>query len=266
MNDPNNNDNNNNMNDNKDNKDINNDNIETFNKIFDEILKKNNNSLKFKNEFKPLSKMSKRSQIIKKDDEKNKSNILNNDNNNQHKIPVEFELYKEAKTRKEKKEKMEYNNMMNILLNAQKVKISNNSHKIAINKIEREIDETIAKYENNNQISFIDAGKILADLKFFREMFKDDISNNNNAKKNNNNKLHKKIQSYKDIQHELLTQKEKEERKQKEINFYEQLWLIINPNNIDFIKTDIFFIIFNIFFHSFAIMFNIFISQQIFFK
>jgi len=240
MNDPNNNDNNNNMNDNKDNKDINNDNIETFNKIFDEILKKNNNSLKFKNEFKPLSKMSKRSQIIKKDDEKNKSNILNNDNNNQHKIPVEFELYKEAKTRKEKKEKMEYNNMMNILLNAQKVKISNNSHKIAINKIEREIDETIAKYENNNQISFIDAGKILADLKIFREMFKDDINNNNNAKKNNNNKLHKKIQSYKDIQHELLTQKEKEERKQKEINFYEQLWLIINPNNIDFIKTDIF--------------------------
>ena len=238
MNDSNNNDNNNNINDNNNN---NNDNIETFNKIFDEILKKNNNSLKFKNEFKPLSKMSKRSQTIKKDDEKNKSNILNNDNNNnQHKIPVEFELYKEAKTRKEKKEKMEYNNMMNILLNSQKVKISNNSHKIAINKIEREIDETIAKYEKNNQISFIDAGKILADLKIFREMFKDELNNNNNEKKNNDNKQHKKIQSYKDIQHELLTQKEKEERKQKEINFYEQLWLIINPNNIDFIKTDIF--------------------------
>ena len=229
----------NNINENKEeNNNNNNENIENFNKIFDEILKKNNNSLTFKNEFKPLSKMSKRSQTIKNDDNKNKSNILNN-NNNQHKTPVEFELYKEAKTRKEKKEKMEYNNMMNILLNSQKVKISNNSHKIAINKIEREIDETIKKYENNNQISFIDAGKILSDLKIFREMFKDDL-NNNNTKINNNNNKHKKIQSYKDIQHEILTQKEKEERKQKEINFYEQLWLIINPNNTEFIKTDIF--------------------------
>ena len=243
---------NNNINENKEENNNDNENIENFNKIFDEILQKNNNSLTFKNEFKPLSKMSKRSQTIKNDDNKNKSNILNNNNNNnQHKTPIEFELYKEAKTRKEKKEKMEYNNMMNILLNSQKVKISNNSHKIAINKIEREIDETIAKYENNNQISFIDAGKILSDLKIFREMFKDDLNNNNNSNNNNNNSKinnnnnnnnnkHKKIQSYKDIQHELLTQKEKEERKQKEINFYEQLWLIINPNNTEFIKTDIF--------------------------
>ena len=48
---------------------------------------------------------------------------------------------------------------------------SNNSHKIAINKIEKMIDDTINKYEKDKKITFINAGEILTDLKIFRETF-----------------------------------------------------------------------------------------------
>ena len=217
-------------------------NKEDYNKMFDEIMKKNKDNLIFKkdnnnNSFKPLSEMEKRP----------KSNLYNSNtksiqftekNSQVSKIPIELSLYKEAEKRKEKREKIEYNNMMNIMLNASKVKMSNNSHKIAINKIEKMIDDTIRKYENDKKITFINAGEILTDLKIFRETFpKDDKNNNNN---NNNNNKNNYYQSYKDIQLEMINTKESEIRKQKEVNFYEQLWLTLNPGNNKFIKSDIF--------------------------
>ena len=178
---------------------------------------------------------------------KNNSNNINNSNSKSFQItektisksPIELSLYKEAEKRKEKREKLEYNNMMNIMLNASKVKMSNNSHKIAINKIEKIIDDTVNKYEKDKKITFINVGEILTELKILRQTFPKEeniINNNNNTNNNFNNSNY---QSYKDIQLEMINTKENEIRKQKEVNFYEQLWLTLNPGNTKYIKSDI---------------------------
>ena len=99
--------------------------------------------------------------------------------------------------------------MMGILLNASKTKISNNSHRIAIVKVEKIIDEVIVKNQKNLKISFIDLGWILEDLRIFRQIFSDNkTSNETNNQKN-------KYQSYKDIKLELKNVKEREKRKKK---------------------------------------------------
>lgn len=133
--------------------------------------------------------------------------------------------------------------MMAILLNASKTKISNNSHRIAINKIEKLIDEAVAKHEKNKKLSFIDIGLILEDLRIFRQIF----SNENQTSKQNPSSStepdlynKKNYQSYKDIKIELKNVREREKRKKAEVDFYEQIWLTLNPDNKDFIKPDIF--------------------------
>ena len=72
-------------------------------------------------------------------------------------------------------------NVMNILLNANKTKISNNSHKIAINKIEKYIEYVIYTYdrEKSKKITFIDLGYILTELKVFREILKEETKKQN---------------------------------------------------------------------------------------
>ena len=70
---------------------------------------------------------------------------------------------------------------MNILLNANKTKISNNSHKIAINEIEKYIEFVIYTYdrEKTKKITFIDLGYILTELKVFREILKEENKKQN---------------------------------------------------------------------------------------
>jgi len=119
--------------------------------------------------------------------------------------PIELELFKDAGKRKEKLKKIEYNNMMSILLNASKTKISNNSHRIAMTKIEKMIDASVSKLENDKnskKLSFINVGEILTELKLFREVF--------SKKKEDKNA---KYQTYKDIKIELKGIKESEKRK-----------------------------------------------------
>ncbi len=146
--------------------------------------------------------------------------------------------------------------MMAILLNASKTKISNNSHRIAITKIERLIDEAVTKHEKNKKLSFIDIGLILEDLRIFRQIFAEHNNNQNSNPKqqlqlNNasspaqeaellSRKMENNYQSYKDIKIELKNVKEREKRKKAEVDFYEQIWLTLNPDNKDFTKSDIF--------------------------
>ena len=154
-----------------------------------------------------------------------------NQQQNKQSQPIELALYEEASKRREKKAKLEYNTMMNILLDATKSKISNNSHKIAISKTEKMIDEIIERHNNNEKtISFITLGEILTDLKIFRETFpKDEKTKQQNSKAFNN---------IKDVRLEITNTKESNKRKQQEINFYEQLWMTINPGNQSTIKTN----------------------------
>lgn len=134
--------------------------------------------------------------------------------------------------------------MMGVLLNASKTKISNNSHRIAINKIEKLIDDAVARHEKNKKISFIDVGLILEDLRIFRQIFSDNLKKSelelNKSNISTNSKENKKYQSYKDIKLELKNVKEREKRKKMEVDFYEQIWLTLNPDNKDFVKSDIF--------------------------
>lgn len=188
-----------------------------YEKMFDEIMKKNKNNLIFKKENKLNSLQS---------NSYNKS--IEVSGSNRTKTPVELTLYADATKRKEKMQKLEYNHMMNIILDSTKTKISNNSHKIAINKVEKMIDDAIELYQKDNTVSFINVGEILTELKIFRETF---------PKRQKENK--KSVQNYKDIQMEIINVKETDKRKQKEVNFYEQLWLTINPGNKPTIKSDI---------------------------
>jgi hypothetical protein len=52
-------------------------------------------------------------------------------------------------------QKIEYNNMMAIILNSSKTKISNNSHRIAINKIEKIIDESVMIWNGTGTVAYV---------------------------------------------------------------------------------------------------------------
>ena len=190
-----------------------------YEKMFDEIMKKNKNSLIFKKDgkYQPLGNQSNKSIEVT--------------GTYRTKTPVELTLYADATKRREKMQKTEYNHMMNIILDSSRTKISNASHKIAINKVEKMIDDVVTAYEKDKKVTFINVGEILTELKIFRETFP----------KNGNQKLskNKSVQNYKDIQMEMINVKESDRRKQREVNFYEQLWLTLNPGNKPSIKSDI---------------------------
>lgn len=208
---------------------------------FDEIMNQELNSKNVKNLFNPTLYNTENSYKFKPSISKNSQLIINQKRNDKSqdsvtvssssKTPIELELYKDAVKRKEKLQKIEYNNMMAIILNSSKTKISNNSHRIAINKIEKIIDESVMKFEKDKKLSFINVGEVLTDLKIFREIFPD---------KKQKEKDDKKYQSYKDIKLELNNVKEIERRKKSEVDFFEQLWITLNPDNKDYIKSDIF--------------------------
>jgi hypothetical protein len=65
---------------------------------------------------------------------------------------------------------------MGILLNSNKTKISNNSHRIALQKLEKYIEETVNKVdkEGTKKLSFTQLGIIMTELKIFREIINKD--------------------------------------------------------------------------------------------
>lgn len=163
--------------------------------------------------------------------------------------------------------------MMEIFIKASKHKISNKSYQISINKIEKNIDQafdlvakTSQQYQlqdsegnniqpNPSEIGFFNLGEVLTYLNIFRETFevsndlpiqsqsqvnaknKYGINNTTKLSKNNTNTV-KKIPNYKDIQLELKKTKKSEIRKRAEIQFLEQLWMILNPENNATIRID----------------------------
>lgn len=120
---------------------------------------------------------------------------------------------------------------MEILINSSKNKISNKSYQIAINKIEKDIDQAVSAVCDikSNRINFIQLGEIFAILNIFREIFP--IDSNKRSKD-------KKFQSYREIKMELKSIKHQEKRKKREVDFYEQLWMILNPDNKSEIRAD----------------------------
>jgi hypothetical protein len=198
-------------------------NSKNMKELFNPVLY-NNEEKDNMNTFKP--QINKKSQILLSESE---TRGKSPDTSSRREGPIELELYKDAMKRQEKLEKIEKNHLMGILLNASKTKISNNSHRIAISKVEKVIEEAVKKYDKKRWLSFIDVGRILTELKIFREIFSEDSIKN--AKK--------KYQNYKDIKMELTNVKEQEKRKRVEVDFYEQLWLTLNPENKESIRSDV---------------------------
>ncbi len=77
-------------------------------------------------------------------------------------------------------------------------------------------------------INFIELGQILTELNILKEVFP---KNQNDEKKD--------VMTYRNVKHNLLTTKMQEKRRKKEINFYEQFWIRLNPNNLSHIKMDV---------------------------
>jgi len=168
------------------------------------------------------------------DNQTNYKNFPKKENRN-----VEMDLYNDAAKRKEKMEKLDYNNMMEILINSSKHKISNKSYQIALNKVEKNIDSSfsivIKEHNSGNEINFFQLGEILTHLTIFRETF--EINSQNQSQKSKMGSKNS-IQNYKNINLELKKTKKSEARKRSEIQFLEQLWMLINPENTKAIRAD----------------------------
>jgi hypothetical protein len=127
---------------------------------------------------------------------------------------------------------------MGILLNANKTKISNNSHRIALLKLEKYIDDVVNKVdkEGMKRISFNQLGIILTELKIFREIINKDLKKNTLKEYASCNFF---FETDKEIKMELKNLRDNEKRKKQEIEFYEQIWVKLNPENKEFIKLEI---------------------------
>ena len=126
--------------------------------------------------------------------------------------------------------------------------MNNKSYKILFESNQKLINKIINKYsESNNKISFVGIAKCLYDLKIFRELFT--IRNNENKKanlnlkKNNNSKIIDLNNSDEIILKRLkyiVNNIQKGERKEEEMEFLEQIWFLLNPNNKEYIYNEIF--------------------------
>jgi len=101
------------------------------------------------------------------------------------------------------------------------------------------IEQIINKYSvlnkkiNIKYINIIGMALSLRDMKIFREFF-NFKNNNNNVNTNNDN------YTLLDLKNIILSVDKKEIRKIKEINFLQQTWLILNPEQNEYINKDIF--------------------------
>jgi hypothetical protein len=161
---------------------------------------------------------------------------LNNIRNfHTYKNPIELTLYDDAIKRRQKLANIDKNVVEGIKLNSNKTKITNSSYKVAIERGEKIIEQIINKYSvlnkktNIKSLNIIGVALSLRDLLIFRKLFKDKKNNNEN------NIYHKS-----DLQKIILSLEKKETRKIEEINFLEQTWLLLNPQQNEYINKEIF--------------------------
>jgi len=136
-------------------------------------------------------------------------------------------LFNESRLIEEKKKLVEDTEKQNIKFLSSKPKINNNSQIICINKTEKYIEDIVKLYNKNDAVNFIEFGQILTDLKVLTEVFP------------KNKTEQKEFMSYKNVKTNLISSKMQEKRRKREINFYEQIWIVLNPNNLSSIKVDI---------------------------
>ena len=161
---------------------------------------------------------------LKKNNMQNKDVSIRNTNtisSSTSSRPIQLILYDDAK-RKEDSLKKKYNDISkNIELNANKRKMNKKSYTFALQQIHNKIKTAVKNNENQGQIDFLGIAHILTELKIFRELLNPLNKNQiGDEIKNIRIKLKKNEQDdNKDI------------RLIEEVNFLEQLWIILKGIN-----------------------------------
>ena len=158
-------------------------------------------------------------------------------------VPIEKILYEDSKKKIKKTKIIEDNKLKKINLNASKTKMSRNSHILAFQNLSKNIGNIINKYKEKDQISFIGIIKTLTDLNIFKEILKNiNFENEDNTE----NEILEQIKS----KYKLIKDKKFSNNLLLEIDFIDQLWLLLNANgrNPKYINSDTLKIVLQIFF------------------
>ena len=124
--------------------------------------------------------------------------------------------------------------------------MSRNSHILAFQNLSKNIGNIINKYKEKDQISFIGIIKTLTDLNIFKEILKNiNFENEDNTE----NEILQQIKS----KYKLIKDKKFSNNLLLEIDFIDQLWLLLNANgrNPKYINSDTLKIVLQIFFFFF---------------
>ena len=170
--------------------------------------------------------------------------LYNKDNNNGKKINKKNNIKKNSiksskslyiynfnksktplKTTQEKNGKKFDNECRSKSFDSKQFKVNNSSYKFNFERNEKLIKKIIKYYcEPNNKLSIIGIAKVLTELKIFRELL--------NIKNNNIKEIDLKKLRY------IVNKIKEGERKKEEMEFLEQIWFMLNPNNNVYINKD----------------------------
>ena len=207
-------------------------------KLYDPPLKRNTNYIPQKYSFLPeineksreiCSKISQMRANTPDISSKNGSNYENTSyiSSRRRNTPIGNLLYEDAYNKKQKINRMYFNEMNNIKSAATKKKINNNSYSMAIERIHKRIDNAIKKCSSNGKMSILGVAKCLFELNIINEIIK--IKENNN----NNDFDFGKLQSI------IKYINEKDTKKLEEVELLEQLWFKINPSMSQYVNSEI---------------------------
>ena len=163
------------------------------------------------------------------DIDKRSIEICKKDKNKRPNRPIGELLYEDANNKKEKLKK-DYINMKNKIIKDSNIKkINNNSYTMAIDRINRKIDNAIKKYSKNGKISIVGMTQCIFELNLITELIKikDNIEDINDDL------------DFVELQSIIESIKGKDVKKLKEVEFLEQLWFIINPSRTQYINSKI---------------------------
>ena len=200
-------------------------NIEKLKKYIMQKSKQNNSKSKSKTKSKDKNP-SKRNTI-------NYNNRINNSNNiSNSKRPIELVLYDDAVKKKEKNNNINKNNLTEVKLNSTQTKINKKSYQISLEHDDKKIENIINRHSNykNEGLSIIDIALIFQDLKIFRKL----LQNINISRLKNIGNMNEFINII------SIAIKEGEIRKNEELKFLEQTWNMLNPEQKNTIRKDIF--------------------------
>jgi hypothetical protein len=206
-------------------------------KLYELPLKRNTNYVPEKYSFLPeinersreiCSKMSKNRPTTPDMSSKNGNNYENTSYISSRKpnTPIGNLLYEDAYNKKQKINRMYFNEINNIKSAAIKKKINNNSYIMVIERINKKIDNAIKKFSSNGKMSILGVAKCLFELNIINEIIK--------IKDNINDDF-----DFAKFQSSIQYINGKDMKKLEEVELLEQLWFKINPSLTQYVNSEI---------------------------